>query len=400
MKKIKHIRFAILDQFSGRSSGCHSAVDIMLTEIKEVFPNAVFDLYTLGFPDFEKFFPKHTRYLKKISMNPWFGSINFIGFPVLFNLPRCDVILFRGGGLFDRKIYSPIYSYLLNFFIIFPYAKLLGKPIVSYSAGIGPFISPVSKWMAKKVISKIAFLVVRESGSKRALETIGIKAHKVLADPVYNLKYTHDRKILCQKLKLSEKDTYIGLNVTSLINSIVSNKNENVVTIDMFVEKITIMINELYSKHSIKTILFPTDTEYEIFYTIKNNTNAPVSYIDRQTIDPYQMASIMSVCKCFIGMRMHSLILAQSQYVPTIGLVYDYKIKYIMNDSNMNNYVFEVKDIIENANILFDKIVAIVSNYEKEKAFFKKNIIPMQEKAKQMPFLLKEFLNEYYNRKS
>jgi polysaccharide pyruvyl transferase WcaK-like protein len=390
----KKIRFAILDQFSGRSSGCHAAVDIMIKEIKEIYPNATFDLYTVLFPDIKRFFPTHRKYLKKVSMNPWWGSVNFLGFPALVNVPKSDVIIFRGGHLFDKKLYNPLYSYLLNFFFVIPYAKSFKKPVVTYSIGVGPFNTKIGKMMFKKVLENIDLITLRESGSKKIINDLGEKVDAVFADPAYNLKASNNITSLMKQLHLSSDKQYIGLNITSLIDMMVHKKGDIRISKDLFTNAIINLMGKLYRQNNIETILFPTDTEYEIFTKIADTAHTPVTYVDREKYSPYDIAALMSICKCFVGMRMHSLIFALSQYVPTIGIVYNDKIRYILEDSNMRDKVFDIHDVVEKPDMLYEKIVSIINNYKTEHEFTKANIIPMQEKAKQMPARLKMFLDE------
>ena len=218
----------------------------------------------------------------------------------------------------------------------------------------------------------------------------------VYADPAYNLKASDDVGRLMKQLYLSFDKQYLGFNITSLIDIMVHKKGDIRISKDLFIGTIINLIGKLYKQNNIETILFPTDTEYEIFTKIADTAHAPVTYVDREKYSPYDIAAFMSICKCFVGMRMHSLVFALSQYVPTIGIIYNDKIRYILEDSNMRDKVFDIHDVVEKPDMLYEKIVLIINNYKTEHEFTKANIIPMQEKAKQMPARLKMFLDEYF----
>ena len=68
-------------------------------------------------------------------------------------------------------------------------AGLLGKPLMLYAVGVGPLLSGHAKRFTRVACEAATAITVRDDGSKRLLESIGVAGDRitVTADPVFSL---------------------------------------------------------------------------------------------------------------------------------------------------------------------------------------------------------------------
>ncbi len=92
-----------------------------------------------------------------------------------------DIVLSMGGGYI-----SDDYGYLRPYtdFII---AKLAGKRLALYAHSIGPFGGWISRALSRAVLGAADLIILREPGSLRHLESIGVRGAKVTADAAFAL---------------------------------------------------------------------------------------------------------------------------------------------------------------------------------------------------------------------
>ena len=146
------------------------------------------------------------------------------------------------------------------------------------------------------------------------------------------------------------------------------------------------------NKYGIYTVFLPMQAsrDYEISLKIKNSMKNDATIIGGKY--PFEtVLSLVSNMYLCVGMRLHSLIFSASMLVPTIGIVYDPKIKGFMADINEDKFV-DVTDI--SVSVLEDFLDKICENHEEIKRRMKYEIPAVRRKAERNGELMKELLDK------
>lgn len=105
----------------------------------------------------------------------------FAAFGILNAIRNADLVISGGGSLLqDATSIRNTYYYLS----IMGLAKLLGKPVMLYSQGIGPLYRKSTKRAVKFMLKYVDGITVRDSISKDELNALGIYDVEVTADAV------------------------------------------------------------------------------------------------------------------------------------------------------------------------------------------------------------------------
>lgn len=101
---------------------------------------------------------------------------------------RSADFLISGGGSLLQDVTSV--RSLAYYLWVIALARRLRRPVAVYAQGIGPLRRPISRIMARRALSKVAALTVRDKGSLRLLGDIGVGRSdiRVTADPAFALE--------------------------------------------------------------------------------------------------------------------------------------------------------------------------------------------------------------------
>ncbi len=334
--------------------GDTASLDVIISEISEIDPSAKFDVYSVLNPDMRLHFPERYSQMKRVDMMPWHLTLNFMGLPVLLNLPRCDWILIRGGVFFDKKLWNPLFSYLLNFRFILPYAKMIGKPVVLYGVGIGPLNTELGRSMMRKIGSCVSLMTTRDQDSIDIAQSIGVcPPHMALAaDPALRMKLASvsRAKEICAEYEIDLNKPLIGVNVNAFADFMVR-KGKASVNTSSFISIVASIIDRLIENLDVNIVLVPTDVEGKIFEQIQNTVRnrGRVHCIPKENHLPGEIASVIGLFELFIGMRMHSLIFSSVAHTPMVGIVYNKKVASFFNELDIPEAVIRFDDFTEDS---------------------------------------------------
>ncbi len=354
--------------------GDTASLDVIMSEITEIDPSAKFDIYSVLNPDIKAYFPEHHSAIKRIDMMPWNLSLNFMGLPVLLNLPRCDWVLIRGGVFFDKKLWNPVFSYLLNFRFVLPYAKMLGKPVVLYGVGTGPLNTELGQAIMRKVGNCTSVMTTRDQNSMDLARTLGVNPPHmaVAADPALRMKLAPVSRAreICDKYEIDMNKPLIGMNVNSFVDFMVRKGGARINT-SSFIAVLARVTDRLIEQLDVNIVLVPTDVEGKIFDQIRMlaKNRERVHYIPKEDHLPGEIASVIAQFELFIGMRMHSLIFSSVAHTPMVGIVYNKKVESFFNELNIPEATISFDNFTEN--FVYDKISEIWNEREK----YRKKII-------------------------
>lgn len=270
--------------------------------------------------------PALTRTTYKVnSINRW----NIVSF---FNaLLNHSSIIFIGGLFQDKTSFSSLIYYTSQILL----ASILQKEVVLYAVGIGPLQRKISQLLFKATANLASLVTVRDEESAQLFSNK--KNIIVTCDPVWSLKvdYSFQDKIRTVNWQFP----IIGVSVRN-------DKYLRAHHINNIAEKLSKI---LASMKEWQIVLLPCmESEdlpilYELQDLVSRRSATPnrVITIDNLAEFPIpQQAGILASCEVMIAMRYHALLVSIANEKPVFGLIYDQKVKSLIEFSGQIGVTF------------------------------------------------------------
>lgn len=266
-------------------------------------------------------------------------------FKTLKVIKNCDKFILGGGGLFtDEKLFA-VFLWGIHAFWAYRYKK----SVIMLGQSVGPLKTRVGKWIVKKCFKNAKEIIVRDTESKQLLINLGIKKEiKVSSDLVFNLKIeeTYDNQNLNKKVEQMKLKGYF---IVSLRNWPKNTK--------ILYKKINQVLSVIVDKYKLLPVFVPFQASHqndeELMHKIieQNDIKYPI-LIKKFDQNVFKVLSVIKNAEFTLGMRLHSLIFSIIQKVPIVALSYSPKIKNMLKDQGLSEFVVELDDP--------DKILSLV----------------------------------------
>ncbi|KQY92077.1 polysaccharide pyruvyl transferase [Paenibacillus sp. Root52] len=258
-------------------------------------------------------------------------------------IKESDGLISGGGSLLQDATGLKSIPYYLG---VIKLAQWLKKPTFIYAQGIGPVNRKIFNPMIRSVFKACKYVSVRDEQSAELLRQLGLQWNQihVVPDPVMGLPLPESGAT--KKSVVAGSGEKPSVNEGSSVNNTPSG-NTKLPVIGISVrfwesdrKELTAIAAGLKKLcvHKAVHLRFmpfhlPKDDEASRFVMELmgdvSSKGSEVSITDNLT-DPQLMLQEVSQCDIVIGMRLHSLIYAASQYVPPVGISYDPKIDQFM----------------------------------------------------------------------
>ncbi|MCP1186965.1 polysaccharide pyruvyl transferase CsaB [Paenibacillus sp. 1781tsa1] len=251
-------------------------------------------------------------------------------------LKESDGLISGGGSLLQDATGLKSIPYYLG---VIKLAQMLKKPTFIYAQGIGPVNRKIFNPMIKSVFKGCTYVSVRDEQSADYLRGLGLQWNQihVVPDPVMGLPLP-ETKVKSGAGAVSANDTFQANRVEAA-----SGAHTKLPVIGISVRfwesdrkeltAIAAGLKKLCSKRAVHLRFLPfhlpVDEQASRFLMeMLGDVTSKGSEISiaQDLTDPQLMLEEVSKCDLVIGMRLHSLIYAASQYVPPVGISYDPKI--------------------------------------------------------------------------
>ncbi|PKP60639.1 hypothetical protein CVT91_04730 [Candidatus Atribacteria bacterium HGW-Atribacteria-1] len=300
--------------------------------------------------------------------------------------------------------FTDIYGYFRSWIWTYTYLVpiFLNKQIIFFPQTIGPFYTPLTRFIAKFILNRTKTIMVREKTSLEYIKKIGINDKKVVLIPdmamILEPISLEDTKKILKNEGVSDAKGLIGISLRDLLTPRCVDKK----TFEKYCALMTKIIDYLIDNYNITIILVPHDgvsknsiikdaaITSEILKKIKSKNN--VYWMHKREYAVEELKGIIGTCDLFIGAYMHANIGALSMCVPTIGLSYSYKFQGIFEMLGQEKYACNLKDL--NYEDLRSKVEDAWNNREKIRKELEER---MPEIKKQVMFageLVKKVLDE------
>lgn len=255
---------------------------------------------------------------------------------ILRDMLNADLIIDMGGDTFSDYP-SVYYSIIHSISLIL--ALLLGKKYVILSQTIGKFNIPITKRLARYVLSRATYIIVREYHTLNYLIN-DMKIKSELVKLVPDIGYLYPSRLVKR-----EQNT-IGLLTSSIC------KKQGGIDIEQNIELLT-YIGQYYSAKGYKIYLIPhVLTAYANIGVNKNIDDSEIAIILAENIDNSEIIDYNSIGRAsvVIGSRLHGCINALNTGVPVIALAYSNKF-YTLEG---NVQILDIKKVVKDNMLVID----------------------------------------------
>lgn len=390
MKKI-----TVLGSFSGRNAGDAAILASIVSEISSLFPKVQFEVPTTNPSYILEEFPQLK--VKPISVMPWNLSLRLLGIPVFRSIIRTDLTLITAGILNDLRLFNPAFCFLLALFFLIPFAKMFNKSVICYCVGVGPLTTYWGKRFTKFICNnKCDLIMTREQDSYKLLQDLGVvkPPMAVYADAAFNNTPSEPSKIkkIMEEENIVKTKGLIGLNVTAYVGDWL--KKEDRVTKDIFKKNIVQTVDQLIQDLNIEVIFTVTqimDVKFakDVMNQLRHKQN--VRLVTKEKYTNHEIMGLLGEFDLFIGMRLHSLILASAMETPVIGINYHPKVGSFLRFIGQSEQIIELNET--NSQNLFSLAKRTFAEKEQIKKQLKPRIKHLKDRAHEATVkLVNEFL--------
>ena len=176
-----------------------------------------------------------------------------------------------------------------------------------------------------------------------------------------NVRYAPDAVISCVLPEYNKNDNYI---VISIIDCLLNERSEKLKKTALDYEKKMSSIINSFTKNNYNIVLLNSNSLQD--NPASQRILKMCNDMDKIKIINYngnlkEVFNIFENAKAILATRLHTIILGWLYNIPTIPIVYDIKVKYLLESYEFNNANFDINDLKD---LNYNKILNIINNYE------------------------------------
>ncbi len=302
-------------------------------------------------------------------------SINRLNLAMIIKeLITTDLFISGGGGLMQDVTGLASVSYYSG---LIKLAQMLNVNTMIYAQGLGPLNKPFNINIVKKVFAKVDAIAVRDYFSQDDLLKMGLNKNKiqVTADPALLLESV-DKKSINNILMAEGIDPSIPI-----IGIAIRPWNS---WYERQLKSFTSVVYQLAKKYNLQILLIPfqqssdlwISREAEVCFKARPESDVQINVLQR-ACTPKEMMGLIGAMHIVIGMRLHSLIMAATNNVPSVGIAYDPKVKHFCTLAGFP-YINSVVDL-QNVENTLSVIESVIANIDDNREILRKNIPHLTE---------------------
>lgn len=255
---------------------------------------------------------------------------------------NCD-LLFFGGGSIIKELYASVgrsrYSTLLMVLLTVTFTHWVArKPIVMSNIGVGPLKTSWGLRLAGWILQQVDFLSVRDKKSYETCLRIGLTPEKVRLVP--------DAVFVTPPALLQAAETWpaspklrVALNLNYNI--------ENPSNWETFTQNLEAGLRALNAVQPIELHTLPMQSQFNPDNDWKTLAAfcARIPEIEVHQHRPHtfcEAAALIEQCDLLVAERLHALVMAAILNKPFLALMYDVKVRELINGLEMNDYALDV----------------------------------------------------------
>lgn len=244
---------------------------------------------------------------------------------IIQGIRQADLVVSGGGSLLQDVTSSRSLIYYLTLIVL---AKTMRKPVLFFSNGFGPIRNRFNQYITRKIVNMVDKIIVRDSDSKVAMESIGISQR---------IEETTDATFILEGVNSSEALEILKRENIPLDKPLVGISIRPWFVKGAFNDTLAKFADYL-SEKGINVLFIPmqgnkdSEVSHKIIKTMKKE-----AYVLKEEYGPEEILGIIGQLKIMVGMRLHALIFAGIMGIPMLGLEYDPKIASFLTMMGQKN---------------------------------------------------------------
>jgi polysaccharide pyruvyl transferase CsaB len=341
--------------------------------------------------------PKQTEQSHGVKAVPW-TDISKIALAI----QDCDVVLIGGGGIFhdywgvdESTILTSEHIGISFYSSIALFASIYDKPLMLYAVGVGPLTDEAGKRQVRAIIEQADLVTVRDEESRLEVLDLGVVQNHLYrtADPAFRFSVNSieadDGRTQGLLLGVALRNWDVGVTPEEWELQVANG-------IDLFLDAhpaasvIFIPFQDGKDK-----LLDDYGCSLRVQKKLRNKKSAKILKVS-STLEEKVIA--LNRCNLVIGMRLHALILAARRGIPVVGLIYDPKLKRLMNEIGLAAYVMRMDEANDSS------LLQLLEKALKQRELISKNIVAvsneMAKRATQSVQLVERMLAGEFHKKN
>lgn len=271
---------------------------------------------------------------------------------------QADIVIDYWGLAFtDAKKRNPVMRLMEGFPMLL--GKIFSKPVVKYTADMGPFTSWANKLSARFYLRHIDLILARSETTKNGLKELGIQTPIAVCP---------DTALLLEPAAVS-KEEIEPLNSLRLIGLSVSHVAERKVGANAYVTMMAELCDHIVEHLDASVLIipneiFPENPAFDDLRVAQQIAEKSCNQESVKVLSTMRSASylkgIIGMCHLVIASRYHTVVAALSQGVPTLSLSWHEKYSDLMRlfgqEKNVQDLgTLSVEDLKRKVNALWDE---------------------------------------------
>ncbi|MBP3918318.1 MAG: polysaccharide pyruvyl transferase CsaB [Clostridia bacterium] len=320
-KPFRYGDYLFCGYYGFRNMGDDSLLRAMISNIQRIDPDARITVMSKN--------PSETR-----AIYGTHAIHRFSPFAVLHAMRHGKLLIFGGGNLLQDG--SSARS-LLYYTAILHAAKRCGLKIMVYANGIGPLHLEKSKKAAAKALSLADCITLREQDSVTECQKLGVQCPVIslTADPAFTLKEADPTWIarICTRFGIQEHKKYFVIALRDFKN----HAQENI-------RCVAEICDEIHKRWDLTPIFLPMHDPLDRAVNRETAALCTCETVFLEGLTGSEMLGILRRMEFVAAMRLHTLIYSTAVGTPSMGLVYDRKLRAFMETTNQP-YLLDSDDI-------------------------------------------------------
>lgn len=342
---MKPYRLCVLGSNSGRNAGDAAILSSIVDNFLALSPDYAFEVPTIK--------PSYVRNsfaglpVRPVSILPWTGSLRLLGPTTLLSILRSDAVLITDAIIFDYRLFNPAFNYLILLAAVIPFARLFRKKIVCFCVGIGPLDRPLGRRITRMIANFSDAIMAREESSRELLLQVGVPAERmpeVFADVAFiNSPAPPERAAaILREHGIGPEEPILGVNVNAYLDRWLGSAS----SLDRagFIAEFARALDAVIEGCGPRVVFVITQVmdlriAAEIRDRMTNRDRVPI--VSNRNLSNQEIMAVLGRMSLFIGMRLHSLILAATMGAPVLPLAYAPKVRHFALTLGIGDTAFE-----------------------------------------------------------
>lgn len=275
-------------------------------------------------------------------------------------LRGADLLVF-GGGSIIKELYASTgrnpYSTLAMILGVVTFARRIArKPVAMLNIGVGPLRTRTGLWLARRILSQVDLVTVRDQKSFDTCREIGIDA-TLVPDAVFS---TDDEFLLRPAddtpAPRSDGPLRVALNLNFDI--------ENPAAWEPFLDRLAAALESVHARHPLEVhslpmqIGFKDHDDVEVLDALAGRL-ASVPFVRHEPRTHVDAARLIRDSDVLVSERLHAIVMASLLGVPSFVLAYDVKVRELAKTLGLTEWTVDINEPFDTS-ALADGLVDLI----------------------------------------